>query len=646
MDASPSERSEHSTSCFESPAELGNFVATQKHGRVLNHPSSSCIAMTDCARRFALLLVLSGCTNTIERVAPGPEPHAGAGAGAGAGAVASGGSGGSSGPAASGGNAGTSPGTGGSSTGGSAGTTGSAGTGGLPPLVLDDGRVVLRRLNRSEYNNSVRDLLGTSLRPADKLPEDEEVDGFDTVGEGLGFALQHLEILEQGATELIDELFALPAGDARRAAVLVCEPDASSESCSQEILSGFARRAFRRPVVEAEITKLLELIRTLQTAGNTHEDSLKAALRSILLSPNFIYMVEKSAPGNAALPVNDHELATRLSYFLWSSLPDAELSAAADAGVLTTDGAALTDVTTRMLSDSKAAALTENFVGQWLTLRRLALVVPDPRTFPDFPEGLLDSAVTESERFVAALIADNAPLEALLTADFTFVDSDLGEHYGLPGTFADFARVSTSDTPRVGILGQLSFLAQTSHPSHTSPTKRGAWVLEQLLCSPPDPPPADLMIEPLGEPDPNQTVRQKLELHQTVPACAGCHVVIDPIGFGLENFDAVGRYRSVENGVAVDSTGTLTIDSGGTVQEVQFSGARELASLLATDGRYASCLSQQLLTYAVGRSFHTPSGEAYADALVKVARAEGRPGFRDLITTVVQSEAFRTRRGE
>jgi hypothetical protein len=514
---------------------------------------------------------------------------------------------------------------------------------------LDDGRVVLRRLNRSEYNNSVRDLLSTSLRPADRLPNDETVEGFDTVGEGLHFTLQHIEVFEQGATELVDELFALPAGDARRASVIVCELDANSESCTREIVSAFARRAFRRRVAESEIANLLVLVQTLQAAGNSHEEAVKAALRSVLLSPHFLYMVERSLPSAAgvASSVNDHELATRLSYFLWSSLPDAALAAEADAGVLTSDGAALVAAMTRMLSDAKAAAMIENFAGQWLALRRLALVVPSPQTFPDFDrEQTLGAAIEESERFLSALIAENAPLEALVTADFTFINQDLGAYYGIPVSGAEFERASTSGTPRLGILGQMSFLAQTSHPSHTSPTKRGAWVLEQLLCDPPDPPPGDLMIEPLGEPDPNQTVRQKLEAHQTQPLCAGCHVVIDPIGFGLENFDAVGQYRSAENGVTVDSSGILIVEASGTPQEVPFSGARELASLLVADSRFATCISKQLLTYAVGRSFHAPEATAYADALVKHARAEGRQGFRDLITTVVQSEAFRTRRGD
>jgi hypothetical protein len=572
-----------------------------------------------------------GCENTVAGETPA-DVTGGSGSsssGTGGATAGSGHSGGSS--------AGPSGGTSGSSATGGAG--GSAGTGAPPPLVLDSGRVVLRRLNRSEYNNTVRDLLGTSLRPADQLPNDVTVDGYDTVGEGLSLTLQHFEVLEQGATALVDELFSLPASDARRQTVLVCEPSASAEPCTRQILSGFAGRAFRRPVDEPEVARLLSLLAQAQQAGNSFQDSLKAALRAVLLSPHFLFMVERtSGTGDTAFPVDDRALATRLSYFLWSSMPDAELSGLAAAGTLTRDASALAGAVERMLSDPKASELTHNFAGQWLPLRRLSLVEPDPRTFPNYRVELRDASVGETERFFRALVDENAPVETLLTADFTFVNSALAQHYGIPASGADFQRVSLADSGRAGILGQMSVLAATSHPSQTSPTKRGAWVLEQLLCSPPNPPPADLMIDPLGEPDPGQTLRQRVEAHRANDLCAGCHAIMDPIGFGLENFDAVGAHRTTDNGLPIDASGTL--------EDVPFSGAQELATLLASDARFAGCASRQLLTYAVGRSFDTPDGHAYAEALAAHARAEGRRGLEDLVLTVAQSEAFRTRRGE
>ena len=521
-----------------------------------------------------------------------------------------------------------------------AGAMGTAGSSAGSGAIAESGNRVLRRLNRTEYDNTVHDLLGTSLRPAEQLPEDETVEGFDTVGEGLSLSLQHLEVLEQAATQLIDELYALPAGDARRSTVLVCQLQAGAEAmCARQILSGFGRRAFRRPVTDPEIASFLELADKARSDGNTYEEGLKAALRSILLSPHFLYMVEKARPAGAGgvVPLNQHELATRLSYFLWSTMPDAKLAAAADAGGLASDMTQLAAETQRMLEDPKAEALTKNFVGQWLTLRRLALDEPDKQTFPNYDASLKDAAARETELFFGELINENSTIESLLTADFTFVDSTLGKHYGVPVSGAGFERVSLSTTPRVGILTQTSFLLANSHPAFTSPTKRGAWVLEQLLCEPPPPPPADVMTQ-LTAPGEGENVREKLAAHRANPSCAVCHALMDPIGLGLENFDAIGAYHATENNEPVDATGEL--------QGVSFSGARELATLIARDPRLAGCFTRQLLTYAVGRSFITTDGSTIASALVRDERAAGRQGVRDLIGAVALSDAFRMRRGE
>lgn len=509
---------------------------------------------------------------------------------------------------------------------------------GVPP---DETNTVLRRLNKAKYNNTVRDLLGTSLQPADRLPSDNtSVDGFDTVGEVQSLSLQHLELLEQAATELIDELFALPATDARRAAVLVCEPEVGSEdTCAAQIFSGFARRAFRRPVSEVEISGLVELARTVSDAGNAYDEGLKAALRAVLLSPHFLFLVEKApavAPGEA-VPISDHELAVRLSYFLWSSMPDTALFAAAEAATLARDPAKLMAEVERMLADDKARALVENFVGQWLTLRRLPLVEPDPSTFPDYDVELRDAAARETELFFGALLKENAAIPTLLTADFTFVNPRLGQHYGIAVAGSDFERVSLAATERVGLLSHASFLMANSHPGFTSPTKRGVWVLEQLLCSPPPPVPPDVMGD-LTEPAAGETLREKLEAHRADASCAGCHALIDPIGLGLEHFDAIGGYRDTEDGQAVDASGVL--------DDTSFSGVRELSALLGRDARLPACFAQQLLTYAVGRSFGSPAGQSYAADLVQNTLAAGRHGVRDVLEAVVQSEVFRTRRGE
>lgn len=525
---------------------------------------------------------------------------------------------------------------------GSAGAVGSMGVGGGSGVVPQDaGNSVMRRLSRADYNNTVRDLLGTSLRPADKLPDDETAEGFDTVGEVLSLALVHMDTLERAAAQLVDELYALPEGDALRQTVLVCALQAGAEAdCARKILSGLARRAFRRPVRDAEVTGLLQLVEKVRAAGETYEGALKAALSSILISPNFLYMVEKAPVGAGVVaPVNDHELATRLSYFLWSSMPDAPLFSAAEAGALTKDPAKLAAEVQRMLEDPKADALTRDFGGQWLPLRRLALAAPDKLTFPRYDDALRDDAVRETELFLQALIDENAAPETVLTADFTFVNQRLAAHYGLSASGSDFQRVDLSQTPRVGFLGQTSFLMATSHPAVTSPTKRGVLVLEQLLCATAPVFPMNMDIPDLVLPVEGETLRQKLEKHREAEPCNSCHSVMDPIGLGLENFDAIGGYRTVENGVPVDASGVL--------QGQKFSGARELTALLQADtAKLRSCFTRQLLTYAAGRTFVSPGGQAYADALAQTATAAGHHGMRDMIDVVVQSEAFRTRRGE
>lgn len=530
------------------------------------------------------------------------------------------------------------PGSGGS--GSAPGVAGSSGMSGSPGSAPESANSVLRRLNKSDYNNTVRDLLGTTLRPADRLPSDDTAEGFDTIGEVLSLSLQHLESLEQAATELIDELFGLPAADARRGAVLVCQLVIGAEDeCARQILSAFARRAFRRPMTEAEVAGLLRLARTVSEAGNGYDEGLKAALRSILLSPHFLYLVEKAppvAPGVVA-PVSDHELAARLSYFVWSSMPDAALFAAAESGALGQDPTKLGAELERMLADDKAAALADNFAGQWLTLRRLQLVEPDPVTFPDYDVELRDAAARETASFFSTLLKENAAVTTLLTADFTFVNQRLAQHYGVTVSGSELQRVSLAATERVGLLSQTSFLMANSHPSFTSPTKRGAWVLEQLLCSPPPPVPPDVMGE-LTAPAAGETVREKLEAHRAQASCAGCHALMDPIGLGLEHFDAIGRFRDSQGGRAVDASGVL--------ENTSFSGVRELSALLSQDPRLQSCFTQQLLTYAVGRSFHGAGGHAYAERVAQSTVAAGQPGVRDLLEAVVHSEAFRTRRGE
>jgi Protein of unknown function (DUF1592)/Protein of unknown function (DUF1588)/Protein of unknown function (DUF1587)/Protein of unknown function (DUF1595)/Protein of unknown function (DUF1585) len=525
---------------------------------------------------------------------------------------------------------------------GSSGDLGGSAGGGLPALRLDSGPVVLRRLNRVEYNNTVRDLLQTTLRPADNFPPDQiSSEGFDTVGEVLDLSPLHTEQYEAAAIQLVDELFALPATSPARQKVLVCALQTGSESvCARQILTGFVPRAYRRPVAPGEIDDLMALVTTINAAGNTYQDSLKAGLQAVLLSPHFLFHVENDPAPTVidAHPVSDTELATRLSYFLWSSMPDDALFTAASTKLLKQDPAELGRQVARMLDDPKASALTDHFAAQWLTLQRLDTLAPNVTTFPNYDDALRTAAQQETGLFFQALVKDNLPLETLILADFTVANARLATHYGLPAPAGvGFSRVSLAGTPRAGVLTQASFLMSTSHPDRTSPVKRGVWVLQRLLCDPPNPPPPTLNVPALVEPPPGATLRQTLEAHRANPVCAGCHSLFDPIGLGFENFDAIGAYRTLDNGISVDAKGTLN----GT----PFDGPGQLAPLLAKDPRFVSCMAQQLLTYAVGRSFAAADGKRYANAVARNAVAQGKGQWRSWIETIAAAEAFQTRRG-
>ncbi len=500
----------------------------------------------------------------------------------------------------------------------------------------------MRRLNSTEYNNTVRDLLGTSLRPADAFPPDEVSDGFNTIGATLAIPPSRLESYEAAAQSLVDELFSLPTADARRKSVLSCSLDVGQEDvCGQEILSALMRGAFRRPPDAAEVGRFTQLAKTVRGLGASAEAGLKAAMAAVLMAPQFVFRIEKEAvPASVtANAVSDHELATRLSYFVWASMPDQELFEEADAGHLTKQPGTLIGQLDRMLASPKAASLADSFAAQWLGLPALSTKLPSVDAFPSYDATLLSSAATETKQFFQELLKKNAPLESLITADFSVIDTRLGKNYGIPVSGEGFVSTSLSATPRLGILGQTSFLLGTSHPDRTSPVKRGAWVLTNLLCAEPPPPPPG--VEDLAPPTPGggTTLRQQLEAHRASPQCSGCHSLMDPIGLALENFDAIGQYRTEDNGVAIDANGTLP--SG-----VVVTGGRDLALALAEDPRYAPCVTQQLLTYAVGRSFDTDEAKAYAATVARDASAGGMLGWQAALRAVVSSEAFRTRRGE
>ncbi|MFE8603261.1 DUF1592 domain-containing protein [Archangium violaceum] len=500
------------------------------------------------------------------------------------------------------------------------------------PGPRDPGRVTLHRLNRAEYDNTVRDLLGDTTRPARDFPADDHGYGFDNNADVLSLGPLLMEKYGAAAEKL---------AEASWPRVRTCTPDpADPLPCARLILEPFARRAWRRPVTPTEVDRLLAFLPLARAHGEGFDAGMKLALRAVLLSPHFLYRVEldPDPASTAPHPLNAHELASRLSYFLWSSMPDEALLAAADAGTLR-NPEELERQVRRMLADPKAEALVDNFAGQWLYTRALDELHPDPHLYP-FDDSLREAMRQETRLVFREFLLGDHPAKDLLDANFTYVNDRLARHYGLPppGT-SQMTRVDLSAHPeRAGLFGQGSILAVTSHPDRTSPVKRGLWVLEQLLCKAPPPPPPN--VEGLPPPvDPSMGIKQRMARHSSDPTCSGCHQLMDPIGYGLENFNPVGAWRQKEevSGAQVDPSGELP---GG----VRFKDGVELRTLLESDPGLERCIAQHLLTYGLGRG-PTSADACTLDDIASKARTSGGR-LSDLILSVIRSEAFTSRGGE
>jgi hypothetical protein len=634
----------------------------------------------------------------------------------------------------------------------------------------DPGRVTIHRLNRVEYNNTVRDLLGTSLQPANDFPADDHSFGFDNIADALTISPLQLELYERAAETLAEEalestavsgeavkteaetltgdagaatgtgwnlttngsvglshsfpadgeytvrarVFQQAAGpDAAQASlhiggqtfgpfdveatsaapmtieqkvtvtkgsqqvsveflndfyeaasgmdrnlvvdwieisgppgsgggssayerIVSCDPT-SGEACLRTILGDFAERAWRREIADTEIDPLLALVDGATAEGDDIDEGLKLAVRGILTSPHFIFRVEIDTDPASPVPhkLNDFEIASRLSYFVWSSMPDDELFDAAKAGSLQ-DEAEVAAQVARMLEDGKSSALVDNFAGQWLYTRALAEATPNAEDFPDFDEELRESMRAEADLFFKEFLRGEMAIDQLLDAEFTFLNDRLATHYGLPlpGS-SDLAKVQLDSDQRGGLLKQGGLLTLTSNPGRTSPVKRGKWILTQILCSEPPPPPAG--VEGFEEKDlENASIREKLEAHRQDPVCASCHDIMDPIGLAMENYDAIGAWRTKDNGFDVDASGVMP---GGE----EFDGANEMAGLISKDPRFAKCAAEKVFTYALG------SGEGLDEHYLEQVTekfAAGGLKLNELIALVATSEPFLYRRGE
>lgn len=420
------------------------------------------------------------------------------------------------------------------------------------------------------------------------------------------------------------------------------------EAAAIQNLSSFLPRAFRRTVTEDEIAPYASFVSAAIEHGDTFERGMETAIQAALVSPQFLFRVEtdkRDGSPDQHQWLTDDELASRLSYFLWSSMPDDELRRVAAEQDLH-DDSVLTAQIVRMLADPKAGTLVENFAGQWLNLRRLSSgdVTPDPDVFPDLGTQILGDMRHESELFLASIFSDDRPLTDLLTARHTFVNRRLARFYGLENVEFkekdkedEFVRVELTGDRRIGILTQPAILTLTSFPTRTSPVKRGQWVLENLLGDrPPDPPPGVPALDATREANPNLTVRQQLELHRANPTCASCHKLMDDIGFGLENFDAIGRWRDQDGSGPIDASGTLPSGES-------FRGPVELVTILSGRERdFVSCVAEKLLTYALGRGLEYHD-QCAVTAIVDRTTANGNR-FSALVTSIVLSDIFRLAR--
>jgi hypothetical protein len=650
----------------------------------------------------------------------------------------------------------------------------------------DPGRVTIRRLNRAEYNNTVRDLLGVDFKPADDFPSDDVGSGFDNIGDVLSLPPLLMEkylaaaetiaektilstppvkianeekegnaLRGEGAAELrggrwaiisaggVKGEFTVPRGGEYALRAVASGDKAGGQSPELEMqldgkkvkifsvnaprdkerpyeirqrltpgkhelaarfindfydkdnkdpkerdrnlyvhsleISGpldikleeypashrnliqqrpgdgisvkeaaeknlrlLLSRAFRRKATEDEISRFTSLVEKSVAKGDSFEQAMQVALTGVLVSPHFLFRVERDSKpddSKAQHELADYELASRLSYFLWSSLPDNELFADATNGNLT-DERILTLHVRRLLKDPRSDALVQNFAMQWLNLRLLDAVTPDPKVFPGFSPELKADMRRETELFAQAVIQEDRSILDFIDGDFTFVNERLAKHYGILSIFGnDFRRVSIQDGKRAGVLTQASVLTLTSNPGRTSPVKRGKWVLENILGSPPpDPPPDVPSLEVAQKASPDASLRQQLEIHRQNAVCASCHKTMDAIGFGLENYDGIGRWREKDGELPIDSAAKLPSGE-------KFQTPAELVQVLKKRKRdFARCLSEKLLTYALGR------GLMYYDrcAVDKIVDAVEKDNYRfsTLVVEIVKSEPFRKRRGD
>lgn len=475
------------------------------------------------------------------------------------------------------------------------------------------------------------------------LPEGQHVFRAAFIGDDFVKGLTQKEAYDNKKNKFLDSITFIgpyrPQSDpASRKLVLICDPK-TGPACVDKIVTNLAHRAYRRPVTRAEVASLMKFVTLAKTQGQSVEQGIQLALEAMLVSPDFLFRIERDpAPAGEAHRLSDVELASRLSYFLWSSMPDDELSGLAETGKLH-DPATLDAEVKRMIGDPRSSALADNFAGQWLELRNLDVVKPDPQKFPEWNPELRDAMRTETRLFFDHMLRDNRPLAEFLDAKYTFLNARLAKFYGVPGVEGDdFRRVDLTTDQRGGLLGEASVLTVSSYPTRTSVVIRGKYILSNILGTPPPPPPADVPLLDEAATGSSASLRQQMEAHRANAVCASCHSKMDVLGFGLENYNGIGKWRTMDGKFPVDATGTLPNGKS-------FNGPAEMrASLLSRLPDFAHCITEKMLTYALGRGVG-PTDRRTVDEIDRKLAAEDYP-FQSFIYEVVRSLPFQSRRGE
>ncbi|MGA3098046.1 MAG: DUF1592 domain-containing protein [Bryobacteraceae bacterium] len=425
-----------------------------------------------------------------------------------------------------------------------------------------------------------------------------------------------------------------------RARILICDPN-SGPACVQKIIANLARRAYRRPASQTEVASLVKFVGIARAHGQSADQGIQLALQAMLVSPNFLFRIEHDPnPTDAAAihRISDVELASRLSYFLWSSMPDDELLNLAETGKLHIPGTLDAQVK-RMLADPRSSALADNFAAQWLETRNLDVVKPDPQKFPEWNPELRDAMRTETTMFFDYILRQNRPMADFLDARYTFLNELLARHYGIEGVKGpEFRKVDLTTDQRGGLLGQAGVLTVSSYATRTSVVIRGKYILQEILGTPPAPPPPD--VPPLDEAavGTSLSLRQQMEKHRANAVCASCHSKMDPLGFGLENYDAVGKWRTLDGKFPVDSSGTLPNGKS-------FATPAEMRAALASSvPQFARAVVEKLMIYALGRGI-APYDRRAIDQVTNSLAAQGYP-FQTAIYEIVRSAPFQMRRGE